>query len=334
MSGTNQKAEVAVVIPCYRVAEHILEVVNSIPDCVARIYCVNDACPENSTHIVEDKFRDDPRVSVIKRQKNGGVGAAMLTGYLKAVECGAEIIVKLDGDGQMDPALIPLFVAEIAEGRADYVKGNRFYSLDNARSMPFVRKVGNMGLSFMTKLSTGYWQLFDPTNGYTAIHANLVRALPIDKIERRYFFESDMLFHVGLLHGCVVDVPMQAVYGDEESNLSDLDALVSFPLKHIRNFVKRIFFEYFLRNFSVASLELVVGFVLLLFGMVFGIDAWIETANTGRPATAGTVMLASLPSLLGIQFILNFFAYDMAREPKRTVHQRLRLLENVNRPDL
>ena len=116
----------------------------------------------------------DDRLKVIKRASNGGVGAAMITGYQQAINDGADIVVKVDGDGQMDPSLIPLFVAEIAEGRADYVKGNRFYSLETAKSMPLGRKIGNMGLSFMTKLSTGYWQLFDPTNGYTAIHANII----------------------------------------------------------------------------------------------------------------------------------------------------------------
>ncbi len=294
-----------------------------MPALVDLIYCVDDCCPENSTQAVESLSQNDHRIKVLKREHNGGVGAAVITGYRQALEDGADIIVKVDGDGQMDPALIPLFVAEIAEGRADYVKGNRFYTLETARTMPFRRKIGNMGLSFFTKLSTGYWQLFDPNNGFTAIHANILKVLQLDQIAPRFFFESDMLFNLGLLRARVVEVPISALYGDEKSNLNDLRALYSFPLKHGRNFFKRIFYEYFLRNFSIASLELLVGTVFVLFGVIFGINAWINTAQTGQPATAGTVMLASLPTIIGIQFVLNFFAHDMAREPSQAVHNRL-----------
>jgi glycosyltransferase involved in cell wall biosynthesis len=325
MSGSIDSVVIAVVIPCYKVSNELQDVVNAIPENVDLIYCVNDCCPEDSTRSIEIQSETDKRLKVIKRETNGGVGAAVMTGYSQAVEDGADIVVKVDGDGQMDPALIPLFVAEIAEGRADYVKGNRFYSLENAKAMPLGRKVGNIGLSFLTKLSTGYWQLFDPTNGYTAIHTNIIKALPLDYIEQRFFFESDILFHIGLLHARVVDIPMTAFYGEEESNLNDLNALYSFPVKHARNFFKRIFYEYFLRNFSIASLELLVGFLFVFFGVIFGMNAWINTAQTGQTASAGTVMLASLPTILGIQFVLNFFAYDMAREPTIVVHDRLRL---------
>jgi glycosyltransferase involved in cell wall biosynthesis len=323
VSKQNRKTRTAVVIPCYKVANSLPDVVSRMPDEVDLIYCVDDACPQDSTRSIEAMAETDNRIRIIRREQNGGVGAAVMTGYRQAIEDGIEVVVKVDGDGQMDPALIPLFVKEIAEGRADYTKGNRFHSLDMARSMPMVRKIGNMGLSFMSKLSTGYWQLFDPTNGYTAIHTNVLRALRLERIEERYFFESDLLYHLGLVRARVLEVPMQAVYGDEESNLSNLAALRSFPVKHGRNFFKRIANDYFLRNFSLASLELLVGGLLVLFSLVFGIQAWAESAQTGEPATAGTVMLASLPFLVGIQFLLNFFAYDMAREPRQAIFPRL-----------
>jgi len=315
----------AVVIPCYKVSKELQAVVAAIPESIALIYCVNDACPENSTQVIEQLSATDDRLNVIIRPTNGGVGAAMITGYQQAIKDGADIVVKVDGDGQMDPVLIPLFVAEIAEGRADYVKGNRFYSLTRAQAMPLGRKIGNMGLSFLTKLSTGYWQLFDPTNGFTAIHTNILKALPLDKIETRFFFESDMLFHLGLARARVVEVPMSAVYGDEVSDLNAIHALQSFPIKHGRNFFKRMFYDYFLRNFNIASVELIVGLLFVLFGVIFGINAWVDSIRTGMTASAGTVMLASLPTIIGIQFLLNFIAFDMAREPSQVVHNRLRL---------
>jgi glycosyltransferase involved in cell wall biosynthesis len=315
----------AVVIPCYKVSKQLAAVVAAIPQNITRIYCVNDCCPENSTDEIEQQSVTDQRLKVLKREVNGGVGAAMVTGYQQAVMDGVDIVVKLDGDGQMDPAMIPLFVSEIAEGRADYVKGNRFYSFGTSKGMPLGRKIGNMGLSFMTKMSTGYWQLFDPTNGFTAIHINILKALPLQSIDPRYFFESDMLFHLGLLRARIVEVPMRADYGDEDSHLSQFQALRSFPIKHARNLFKRIIYDYFLRNFSIASLELLVGLIFLIFGLSFGISAWSESSETGQAATAGTVMLAALPSIIGIQFILNFIAFDMAREPTQVVHNRLRL---------
>ncbi len=325
MSDSEPLLTTAVVIPCYKVSKQLAAVVAAIPQNITRIYCVNDCCPENSTDEIEQQSVTDQRLKVLKREVNGGVGAAMVTGYQQAVKDGVDIVVKLDGDGQMDPAMIPLFVSEIAEGRADYVKGNRFYSFGTSKGMPLGRKIGNMGLSFMTKMSTGYWQLFDPTNGFTAIHTNILKALPLQRIDPRYFFESDMLFHLGLLRARVVEVPMRADYGDEDSHLSQFQALRSFPIKHARNLFKRIIYDYFLRNFSIASLELVVGLIFVIFGLSFGIGAWSESSETGQAATAGTVMLAALPSIIGIQFILNFIAFDMAREPTQVVHNRLRL---------
>jgi dolichol-phosphate mannosyltransferase len=315
----------AVVIPCYKVSKQLKTVVEAIPKDITRIYCVNDGCPENSTDEIEQQAETDKRLKVLKREVNGGVGAAMITGYQQAILDGIDIVVKVDGDGQMDPAMIPLFISEIADGHADYVKGNRFYSFGTSQAMPLGRKIGNMGLSFLTKLSTGYWQLFDPTNGFTAIHANLLKALPLQEIEPRFFFESDMLFHLGLLRAKIVEIPMQAVYSDENSELNEFQVLRSFPIKHGRNLFKRVIYDYFLRSFGIASLELLVGLIFVTFGLIFGIDAWSSSRSTGQVATAGTVMLAALPFIVGIQLILNFISFDMAREPTQIVHKRLRL---------
>lgn len=184
---------VAVVIPSYKVKDHILSVLNRIGPIVSRIYVVDDKCPQGTGKFVAEQCRD-PRVAVLFHDVNQGVGGAMITGYRRALADGAEVVVKLDGDGQMDPDLIPTFVSPIERGVADYTKGNRFYAIENLEGMPFVRIFGNTSLSFVNKLSSGYWNVMDPTNGYTAIHASALSALPLSKIEKRYFFESDMLF--------------------------------------------------------------------------------------------------------------------------------------------
>jgi glycosyltransferase involved in cell wall biosynthesis len=252
-----------------------------------------------------------------------GVGAAVMTGYKAAIKEGADIIVKIDGDGQMNPFDIPQFVAPILLGEADYVKGNRFYHLDGVRQMPWLRLFGNAGLSFLTKLSSGYWHLFDPTNGYTAIHSSIVNELPIEKIHKRFFFESDMLFHLNLLRVVIVEVPMKAVYADEKSNLNPYRAFFEFPVLHFRNFLKRLFYNYWLRNFSVASLNLLNGVPLFLFGFIFGLIIWINNAYKGVTTSSGTVMISALPIILGTQLIIGFLSHDMSDIPKLPIHKRL-----------
>ncbi|UVW30444.1 glycosyltransferase family 2 protein [Massilia sp. H6] len=312
---------IAVVIPCYKVTRHILGVIEGIGPEVARIYVVDDKCPDASGAFVRANCHD-PRVTVLEHTENQGVGGAVMTGYRAAIADGAKVMVKIDGDGQMDGALLPNFVAPILAGEADYTKGNRFFNLERIGAMPPMRLFGNAVLSLMTKLSSGYWDLFDPTNGYTAIHADAARYLPFEKISKRYFFESDMLFRLNILGAVVSDVPMDAVYGDEVSNLKISKIVTEFFSKHVRNFGKRLFYNYYLRNMSVASIELPLGILLLAFGAVFGISHWIVSARSGVETPAGTVMLAALPVIMGVQLILAFLAHDVASVPRHPLHKK------------
>lgn len=308
---------VAVVIPCYKVKKHILGVIEKIGSEVCMIVAIDDGCPDGSGAFIKSNCRD-PRVRVVSLPENRGVGGAVMAGYLEAMSAGADVMVKVDGDGQMDPGLLPLFISPIVSGNADYVKGNRFFDIDSVRAMPKVRLLGNAGLSMLSKLSSGYWDIFDPTNGYTALRAETCKFLPLEKISKRYFFESDMLFRLNLARAVVVDMPMDAVYEDEVSNLKISKIIYDFAFKHARNFVKRVFYSYFLRDMSIASFQLLTGVVLLLSGLAFGAWKWVDSAAGGYPATAGTVMLAALPVILGIQMLLAFVAYDISSVPKRS----------------
>ncbi len=313
---------IAVVIPCYRVKRQILEVISGIgPECQA-IYVVDDACPEGAGDHVEAEC-GDPRVRVLRHDRNRGVGAATITGYQAALQAGAEIIVKLDGDGQMDPSWIPALLRPIQDGEADYVKGNRFFELDGLQPMPRLRLLGNSLLSFASKLSSGYWSVFDPTNGYTAIHAAVARRLPFAKLSQGYFFESDLLFRLGILRAVVCEVPMPAVYKDESSSLVIRKIAGVFAWKHFANTLKRIFYCYYLRSFNIASIEVLAGLAFLSFGIWFGLSHWIEGARNNVPATSGTVMVAALPVIVGVQLILAFLGYDLSNEPREILHRRL-----------
>lgn len=320
----NPSMSIAVVIPCFRVRRHILDVIARIGPEVEAIYVVDDRCPEESGRFVSAECTD-PRVHVVYHTENQGVGGAVMTGYQAAIADGHDILVKVDGDGQMDPGLLPAFVAPLLAGEADYSKGNRFFHLEEIHNMPTIRLVGNAALSFMSKLSTGYWGIFDPTNGYTAIHAKVASHLPMEKISKRYFFETDMLFRLNTLRATVIDIPMDAVYGDEESNLRITKILPEFLVKHLRNTFKRIFYNYYLRDMSVASLQLPAGIFLMLFGMIFGITHWIQSSALNIPSPAGTVMLAALPVLAGLHLLLAFIANDVMNQPVRPMHKLLHL---------
>lgn len=314
---------VAVAIPCYQVKKHILGVLEAIGPEVHRIYCVDDACPEQTGDWVEQHCKDT-RVTVIRHERNRGVGAATLSGYRAAVEDGADVIVKIDGDGQMNTDLIRLFTEPVLSGRADYAKGNRFFNLEDTRSMPALRVLGNACLSFLTKISSGYWNIFDPTNGYTAIDARVAQEVLSRRVAERYFFESDMLFHLYMLRAVVADVPLTSQYGDETSNLKISRILLPFLFRNLRNAFHRIGVQHFVRDFSLASIQLVFGSAAFLFGAGFGAYSWAQSIIHGQPATAGTVMLSAIPFVFGAQLVLGAINYDMQSLPKHPRQHQLR----------
>jgi hypothetical protein len=247
----------------------------------------------------------------------------MISGFRKALELGAQIVIKLDGDGQMDPAHIPALITPLIQGKADYVKGNRFRDFQSLQQMPFVRRVGNLGLSFLTKAATGYWSVFDPTNGFFAIRAEILAQLPLEKIDHRYYFETSMLANLYLLGALVVDISIPARYGSETSNLSIRRTLFEFPFKLLITFFRRILLKYYIYDFSMMSLYLMIGVPLLLFGGIFGGVKWVTYASQNIPAPTGTVMLPTLSVILGIQILLSAIEIDMNSTPRKALSDPL-----------
>jgi dolichol-phosphate mannosyltransferase len=315
--------DIATVIPAYGVERDIESVLSGLPAFIKYIIVVDDASPDGSAELVLTAAKKDGRITLIRHVENQGVGGAMISGFRKALELGAKIIVKLDGDGQMDPSHIPALVTPLIQGKADYVKGNRFRDFQSLQKMPFIRRVGNLGLSFLTKAATGYWGIFDPTNGYFAIRAEILTQLPLNKIDRRYYFETSMLANLYLLGALVVDIPIPARYGNETSNLSIRRALFEFPLKLLATLGQRILLKYYIYDFSIMSLYLMVGIPLLLFGGIFGGIKWVEYASQNIPAPTGTVMLPTLSVILGIQLLLSAVEIDMNSTPRKALSDPL-----------
>lgn len=308
--------KIAVVIPCYKVEKHILNVIQRIGPEVFKIIVVDDACPNGSGRLVSDKCLDS-RVEVLTHEKNLGVGGAVKTGYARALEHDSDVVVKIDGDGQMNPEHIHSLIRPISLGLADYVKGNRFDTLESLEQMPRVRIFGNAALSFLSKISTGYWNINDPTNGLTAIHRVALSKLPLNKIQNRFFFESDVLFRLAVLRAVVFDFPMASKYGEEVSNLKIHKILVEFPKRHAVNFLKRIFYAYYLREWNIASLELPLGLILTIFGITTGFSRLWQSMYGAEAASAGSVMLSAMPIILGLQLVLAFVSYDIGAVPTR-----------------
>jgi dolichol-phosphate mannosyltransferase len=298
-------------------------VIRHIPTSVSKIYVVDDCCPESSGKYVQENV-EDLRVEVLFNDVNLGVGGALKTGYKKGLAEGFDIFIKIDGDGQMNPKLIPFFIDPIISKKADYTKGSRFHSLNSLEGMPTIRKLGNSILSLVNKFSSGYWDVMDPTNGFTAIHKTALGQLPLDKISNRYFFESDMLFRLGTIRAVVKDIPMDAVYADESSNLKVGEVIFEFVPLYVKAFFKRTMYCYFLRDFNVATLEMSIGFALFSFGITFGTWHWLTSAANNQFASTGTVMIASIPLILGFQLLLSALHFDIANIPRKPLQRLLR----------
>ncbi len=313
------KYSIATVIPAYQVEKNIETVITGLPPYIKYIIVVDDASSDSCSDLVTAAAKKDKRIILIRHEQNKGVGGAVISGFQKAIELGAQIIIKLDGDGQMDSAHIPALITPLIEGKADYAKGNRFRDFQSLQQMPFIRRIGNLGLSFLTKAATGYWNIFDPTNGYFAIHAEILAQLPLNKLDNRYYFETSMLSHLYLLNAFILDVPIPARYRNETSSMSIWRVLVEFPIKLITTLLRRIVLKYFLFDFSMASVYLMTGIPLLFFGLIFGITKWIQYARLDIPAPTGTVILPTLSVILAIQILLSAIEIDLNSTPRKTI---------------
>jgi len=223
----------------------------------------------------------------------------------------------------MDPAYLVRLIHPISAGMADYTKGNRFLNLDSLGQMPLVRRIGNLGLTMLTKVASGYWDVADPTNGYTAIHRSALSLLSPSRIDRGYFFESSILIQLNVLRAVVTDIPIPARYGDEKSSLRIFRALVQFPVKLTRGLLNRIVWRYFVHHLNAGTIFLFVGSMLVTVGGLFGAYRWYLSYSTGIVQTAGTIALALVPLVVGAQMLLQALLLDVVDRPSLPLSQRI-----------
>ena len=293
-----------VVVPAFNEEERIEATLRGLPEWVDQIVVVDDASTDRTAEVVEARRASDSRIELIRNSNNLGVGGATLVGFRWSADNGADILVKMDGDGQMDPAHLAALLTPLAEGRCDYAKGNRFLNTEELASMPKLRLWGNFFLTFLTKSASGYWHVFDPQNGYVALRADVFRKLPLDGIAKNYFFEDDMLVRLNVIGARVIDVPIPARYSGEKSSMSLPKIAGSFPFLLLHRFWLRIYQKHVLRDFSPIALFYGLGIPLFVWGFFFGLAVWIHSIVYHNVATVGTVMLSALPVIVGLQLVL------------------------------
>jgi glycosyltransferase involved in cell wall biosynthesis len=314
--------QIAAVLPAYNVARELGGVLRSMPALFTIIVVVNDASSD-TTGAIADRYAElDRRIVVLHHEENRGVGGAMVTGFRAAIDAGADVVVKIDADGQMPLWLVPALIAPLIRGEADYTKGNRFRDFQAIRSMPAARRLGNVALSFLAKAATGYWRLFDPTNGFLAIRSDVLSQLPLQKIDRTYFFEISMLSHLYLIGAVVKEIAMPARYAGETSSLSIPRVLRQFPGRLLWSLLRRVVLKNFVYDFNLASLHLLAGLPLLTAGLAFGAWNWFRyTARLHEAAPTGTVVLPALMIMVGVQLLLSAAQYDLEAVPRDPINQ-------------
>jgi len=305
---------VAAVVPAFNESAHVAEVIRRMPAFIDTVVVVDDGSTDGTADAAQRVA--DTRVHLVRHDQPQGVGGATVAGAQRALELGADFVVKVDGDGQMDPTRIEDLLKPLVYDGYDYAKGNRFLHAAALRQMPPARLLGNLALTFLTKLASGYWHIFDPQNGFLAVRADTLRMLDLTQLAKGFFFEDDMLIHLNILNRRVKDVAMPAHYGTENSSLSVQRVLVTFPFYLARGFCVRIWQKYVLRDFSPIAMFWLVGFPLMLFGGTVGLLTWGNSLWSGVPASTGTVMLSVLPFLLGFELILQAIILEIRETPR------------------
>jgi glycosyltransferase involved in cell wall biosynthesis len=300
---------VAVVVPAFDEERLIGTTLAGIPDFVDRVFVVDDA----STDGTADKARaaGDARVEVIAHKQNEGVGAAILSGYRRALEEGIDVTAVMAGDNQMEAADLEAIVRPVALGEVDYAKANRLFTGRAWELIPRTRYLGNAVLSLLTKIASGYWHVADSQSGYTAIDRKTLELLDLDRIYRRYGFPNDMLVHLNVVNARVRDVPSRPVYGVGESSgirLRRVVPAISWLLT--KAFFWRMREKYVIRDFHPLVFFYVFGILFSLLGLALGVTVTILRI-LGNDLTVATVVLVALLLMMGLLFTLFAMLFDM-----------------------
>jgi glycosyltransferase involved in cell wall biosynthesis len=300
---------VAVVIPAYDEEALVATTVKGIPGFVDRIYVVDDASLDGTAEAA--RASGDGRVVVVRHERNGGVGAAIVTGYRRALADRMDVACVMAADNQMDPKELERIASPVARGEVDYAKANRLVSGEAWRVMPRSRYLGGAVLSFLTKIASGYWHVADSQSGYTAARCDMLEQLDLERVYPRYGFPNDMLVHLNVWNARVRDIPARPVYGvGERSGIKLRTVVPRISWLLVKGFFWRMREKYVIRDFHPLVLFYLLGFVMTFFGLGLGI-AEVVLRIMGNAVSVGTVVLVALLLIFGSQFTLFAMWFDM-----------------------
>ncbi|MFH2112161.1 MAG: glycosyltransferase family 2 protein [Candidatus Bathyarchaeota archaeon] len=304
---------VSVVVPAYNEESLIGETLGSIPGYIDHVFVVDDGSGDGTWEIILECQGKDPRIVSLQHEKNRGVGAAIITGYRKALEDGVDVAVVMAGDNQMDPGHIPDLLDPIVEGRAVYSKGNRLMSEEYRRGMSRWRTLGNMMLTFLTKLASGYWQIMDPQNGFTAISRRALEALDLDRVYAYYGYCNDLLVKLNVYGFKVLDVQIPARYGNERSKIRYASYIVRVSWMLLRNFFWRLKMKYVILSFNPVVFFYLAGLMITPVSIVFGVYSLHYYFVQGGPLFIRAA-LSLLLFIVGMQFLFFAMLFDMQND--------------------
>ncbi|MDQ3671229.1 MAG: glycosyltransferase family 2 protein [Actinomycetota bacterium] len=300
---------VAVVVPAYDEEALVVETLSGIPEFVDRVYVVDDASHDGTAAAAF--ALGDPRVEVFSHERNGGVGAAIVTGYRRALEEGIDVTCVMAADNQMDPGELAGLVGPVARGEVEYAKANRLVSGEAWKVIPRTRYLGNAVLSLLTKIASGYWHVADSQAGYTAISWDALRALDVDQLYPRYGFPNDVLVHLNVQNARVRDVPSRPIYDVGESSGIELRSVVpriSWLL--LKGFWWRMGHKYVIRDFHPLVFFYAFGVLMTLAGLLLGLVEVVLRLG-GNEITTPTIVLVAVLFIAGLQMTLFAMWFDM-----------------------
>ncbi|MFC2154745.1 glycosyltransferase family 2 protein [Candidatus Altiarchaeota archaeon] len=306
---------VAVVVPAYNEEALIEKTLTTIPEFVDHIYVVDDGSRDN-TYEKASSVKDS-RIILIRHEKNKGVGASIVSGYKKALDEGVDAVAVMAGDAQMSPEELEKVIRPIVDDEADYVKGNRLLVKDAVKKFPRFRFFGNAILTLLTKVASGYWEVMDPQNGYTAISKNALETLGLDGIYPRYGYCNDLLVRLNVFGFRVKDVSTTPIYGKEKSGIRIPTYLCTMSLLLLHRFLWRMGQKYIIRNFHPLVLFYFFGLILFPLGVLIALKlVWIRIMTGGGVAETSAV-LSALLIISGLQLTLFAMFFDMQENTSR-----------------
>ncbi len=302
---------IAVVVPAHNEERLILRVLQTLPDWVDRVFVVDDCSEDATSEIVRRHIKEDPRVKLIRHTENGGVGAAIRTGYKACLEQDWDIAVVMAGDAQMDPMDLEKVVRPVAEDITDYCKGNRLFEGQSWDVIPRYRYIGNAVLSLLTKIASGYWHVADSQCGYTAVSKEALRSIDLDSIYPRYGMPNDMLVKLNISNQRVCDVSIRPVYNiGEVSGIRLSRVVTSISRLLVGCFFKRLFHKYVIRDFHPLIFFYGLGMMAFPTGMLSGLYLLVYRFSTG-PVSVTSALFSAFLVISGLQFLLFAMWFDM-----------------------